>query len=187
MYGISLSWSSVMPAVSTKSNCKCLANSLDQIRDRPSEGDLEVDLFHFSDKNIRNNFYWSFNCFRWVKYTDSSDDDALYDCHCNHFHFWCSCHARCHFVDVDRHAIVDSGQVIPSNRLIFDVPKNYVDYLHSLNQIRCVDDVNDGDVFDVNYVNVQNHAIAHFRCLMFDGFDDVVWFFKKKQKIEWFI
>lgn len=182
MYGISLSWSSVMPAVSTKSNCKCLANSLDQIRDRPSEGDLEVDLFHFSDKNIRNNFYWSFNCFRWVKYTDSSDDDALYDCHCNHFHFWCSCHARCHFVDVDRHAIVDSGQVIPSNRLIFDVPKNYVDCLHSLNQIRCVDDVNDGDVFDVNYVNVQNHAIAHFRCLMFDGFDDVVWIFKKSKR-----
>lgn len=50
VYGISLSWSSVIPAVSTKSNCKCFANSLDQMRGRPSDGDLDAELFQITIK-----------------------------------------------------------------------------------------------------------------------------------------
>lgn len=41
-----------MPAVSTKSNCKCLANSLDQTRERLSDGDLWEKLYFHSTSQL---------------------------------------------------------------------------------------------------------------------------------------
>lgn len=67
VYGISRSWASVMPVVSTKSNCKCFANSLDQILERLSEGDLKILLcrisslsIHYCKRGISLEQYWGF-------------------------------------------------------------------------------------------------------------------------------
>lgn len=95
-------------------------------------------------------------------------------CHCSRFRFLCLNSCRCHCVAVDHRATDCLSQAIPLSRLIYDARKNCVDCPHSLNQIRCAGDGNGVVVSDVNYEIDQIHETIHFRCPMFDDFDDVV-------------
>lgn len=123
VYGISRNWSSVIPDVSTRSNCKCFASSLDQMRARPSDGDLDGALKQWTMKNksmeraaatiraVATNLFFLLRRLRWLLLWCESvsllwcfDPDKLLfideaDCIPAYDSFWCRC-ASCHWLFV---------------------------------------------------------------------------------------
>lgn len=109
-----------MPDVSTKSNCKCFANSLDQMRAWPSDGDLDGALFTkqqekkfgcnpaTSRQPSNTNLFFRWRRLRWLLLWCESvsllwcfDPDKLLfideaDCIAP-YSLWCRC-ASCHWL-----------------------------------------------------------------------------------------
>lgn len=166
-----------MPAVSTRSNCKCLANSLDQTRERLSDGDLQI-YFHLNRRIDKIGPIPQTNKQTYSFYAVCCDGDCCCDyanrCRCfGVSQPSCSsspmlaerhCHRSVQLVFVVPHAIDDWSQpVLLLNPTTFDDRKNYALYCYRYPNRSHFDDASivAVDAFDANCAILW---IVHFHC-----------------------